>query len=635
MAASNRPEPWSAKDQTSFAFESTARRWPTILTQAVDALYNAAAALSSSSSASDTAAKVEESKVIIEKLAKLKHDIGRDRPLEKLTQDGGPNVTLYNDIIERDSPTWFNAAWLFAECYMYRLIRVFFDESTHWKYYDPFSNQKLSAFKSSGTAIEQLSKTVEELCEKAANSSKDSAAQSDEGQKLAFMLLSQSSLWGNATDLSLLTSLTHADIQDLQKGGIGADAQKGKERFILTGLGPLESAWEALKANRGGRVDIVFDNSGFELVSDLMLAQWLVATGLASEVVFHAKAIPWFVSDVTPPDFAFTLEALQEPGFFHDTDPKQVQVPSDSQQRATDRSASRSRSLQADASQYSSGNASSPAPAGSRSLQMQMPAGDQQSSASPHPAGSRDLQAHPDVASAAGADADSRGRGRSAANVPAGSRQLTMDPAYFQNSRSRTVSPSRSFLVDSTRLSFAALSVEAEKAAEPARSSPALTRQVSGFRSSKSSSTATQRLATTWSRYVRDGHFKLSVPVTTKLGERTGLSGQDFWTEGTGYDQLPQVAPGLLDELKKSGLVLFKGDLNYRKLTGDLRWPATAPFAESLGELAGHFNLLSLRTCKADVVVGLTEGVEEKVKAEDENWRINGKYAVIGFSAKQ
>lgn len=57
------------------------------------------------------------------RLSKLKHDIGRDRPLEPLRQDSGPDVKLYNSIIEREQPTWFNAAWLFAECYLYRLVR--------------------------------------------------------------------------------------------------------------------------------------------------------------------------------------------------------------------------------------------------------------------------------------------------------------------------------------------------------------------------------------------------------------------------------------------------------------------------------------------------------------------------------
>lgn len=60
--------------------------------------------------------------------------------------------------------------------------------------------------------------------------------------------------------------------------------------------------------------------------------------------------------------------------------------------------------------------------------------------------------------------------------------------------------------------------------------------------------------------------------------------------------------------------------------------PTTMPFATALGSLAGEFNLLSLRTCKADVCVGLEQGVEERCEAEDKNWRVGGKYILPFFS---
>ncbi len=63
----------------------------------------------------------------------------------------------------------------------------------------------------------------------------------------------------------------------------------------------------------------MLDNAGFELYVDLLLAGYLLAAGLATEVVLHPKSIPWFVSDVIPGDFAALLSALASPRRFYET----------------------------------------------------------------------------------------------------------------------------------------------------------------------------------------------------------------------------------------------------------------------------------------------------------------------------
>lgn len=117
------------------------------------------------------------------------------------------------------------------------------------------------------------------------------------------------------------------------------------------------------------------------------------------------------------------------------------------------------------------------------------------------------------------------------------------------------------------------------------------------------------------------------------------------WTAPNYFADLPEFAPELLEELQKSSLCILKGDLNYRKLTSDACWPTTTPFEVTLGEsswsvvggaeadgcdsagpLRGKIDLLSLRTCKADVCVGLAEGKAEELDASDPNWRVSGKY---------
>lgn len=53
------------------------------------------------------------------------------------------------------------------------------------------------------------------------------------------------------------------------------------------------------------------DNSAYELFTDLCLADFFVTYGFADVIVFHGKSIPWYVSDVTKPDFEHLLNRLE------------------------------------------------------------------------------------------------------------------------------------------------------------------------------------------------------------------------------------------------------------------------------------------------------------------------------------
>lgn len=195
-----------------------------------------------------------------------------------------------------------------------------FSLSDHWKTYDAFSRQKMSTFRSSRPAVLELAAKYRGLIsqlESGVKSTGDPEGR-DEAERILFTEMCEICLWGNATDLGLLTSLTFEDIQKLQ----GSDARKKAEKNIL--VNDLPAAYKALKeAQKTGKkdrpVDIILDNAGFELFVDLVLAGYLLAAGLATQITLHPKSIPWFVSDVIPADFAALLSALANPQAFYAT----------------------------------------------------------------------------------------------------------------------------------------------------------------------------------------------------------------------------------------------------------------------------------------------------------------------------
>ena len=171
----------------------------------------------------------------------------------------------------------------------------------------------MATYRSSRTAVLELAGRYKELVlqmrEKEPN---------EEAEKLLFKEMCEICLWGNATDLSVLTTLSYEDIQKLQ----GEEARKASEKNIL--VNDLEAAYECLRqakkeGKRERQVDIVLDNAGFELYVDLILAGFLLSSGLATNIILYPKSIPWFVSDVVPADFGAVLNGLADPQGFYNT----------------------------------------------------------------------------------------------------------------------------------------------------------------------------------------------------------------------------------------------------------------------------------------------------------------------------
>lgn len=408
----------------------------------------------------------------------MKYELQHDRQLTPLEDDGESDIASYNkELEERGNPKWHNVAWLYSECYLYRRLETFFALSKHWKGYDVFARQKMSTFKSSRPAVLELAARYRELAQEAESGTSShgkSPEEIEQAERLLFSEMCEICLWGNATDLSLLTSLTYEDIQKLQ----GSQARKASQSNII--VNDLDAAFATMQKARHDkkdgerRVDIVLDNSGFELFVDLILAGYLLSAGLATTIVLHPKRLPWFVSDVTPKDFSDLLNSMADPQAFYTA-------------------------------------------------------------------------------------------------------------------------------ADDTGKTYPPLSDE----------------EVSNVKF----------LFEQWSQFHQDG----------KLIIRP----HSFWTTQGCYWRMPHVAPELFEDLKESELVLFKGDLNYRKLTNDAQWDPTTPFTTAIGPMGPQsgIRVLAFRTCKADTVVGLPAGEDDKLRqqpngggAEARKWAWSGKWAVVSFS---
>lgn len=322
------PPKYNNGDPLSFAYPSARERWPAILTTIIDDVHRTISELPS-----ELNEKIPEGKAILSGLASLKYEMQHNRTLPLLEDDGFDDISLYNEELKQrtdaaldgpagEVPKWHNSEWLFSECYLYRRIYALFSRSTGWKNYDYFQRQKISTFRSSKPAVLELCAKYREIISNIQQNDEIVKGVSDpakiaEAEKLLFTEMAEICLWGNATDLSLLTNMTYEDIQRLQ----GSNARKESEKNILVNdlseaFLVLDKAMQEKKPTR--RVDIVLDNAGFELFVDLVLAGYLLATGLATEVVLHPKSLPWFVSDVLPEDFSALLNAMQDPKAFYE-----------------------------------------------------------------------------------------------------------------------------------------------------------------------------------------------------------------------------------------------------------------------------------------------------------------------------
>ncbi|OWR40935.1 hypothetical protein KGM_205137 [Danaus plexippus plexippus] len=130
---------------------------------------------------------------------------------------------------------------------------------------------------------------------------------------------------------------------------------------------------------------------------------------------------------------------------------------------------------------------------------------------------------------------------------------------------------------------------------------------------------ALKTLGSRWAKYVDSGAFVVMC--------------DDFWTSPHVYKDMKKYEPNLYRKLQFAAAILFKGDLNYRKLLGERNCNPCIGFEPALqGFIPAP--IIAVRTVKADLICGLPKGKWEQLTRIDDRWMETGNYGVIQFCAK-
>jgi uncharacterized protein with ATP-grasp and redox domains len=133
-----------------------------------------------------------------------------------------------------------------------------------------------------------------------------------------------------------------------------------------------------------------------------------------------------------------------------------------------------------------------------------------------------------------------------------------------------------------------------------------------------------RRLAAEPNPHLRNAGERLHMEFTAG---RFVISAEPFWVSPLGWRSRPDTID---HSMRHSGLVIVKGDANYRRLLDDRQWDFTTPFATAIGSTPAP--LLALRTIKSELVAGLAPGQAEETASIDPQWLQNGRWATASFT---
>lgn len=230
---------------------------------------------------------------IREALRLLKKEIPH-APIRKLYLPDETEACYWNAYFEQYAgQNWLEAPFYFVEAYFYRriLLTTRFFEQGKWHLHDPFHKQKSAGLQDHTIFLQKSLEHQETVVQQ----------QDSREENLRHLLLLN--LWGNRADMSLLP-----EQQQYLKGEAQSD-----DALVID---DFDAFLYFLNHHPLKRIDFILDNAGIELAGDFLLADYFLSQGLASQIVFHAKAYPIFVSDATREDVEETVCFFKDQRYF-------------------------------------------------------------------------------------------------------------------------------------------------------------------------------------------------------------------------------------------------------------------------------------------------------------------------------
>lgn len=338
------PPPLSAKDKSGFAYKTIKDRLPVIVVKTIDFLHRQRKELHkfggtlSEPNDSELVEIENDAKQFITHLTRLRKDLETNKEavaFEKLT-NLPPELEYFNDDVEAwnraleanklddgSPPRYFDSPWLLVECYLYRKIKEAALQTKHLKMFDPFVEQKQAACRA---ALPQMVAIANHLAdvEKVIN---QSSSQSHPSERSEFSLFIQLALWANKSDLSISGMSADKILQHKRPSDIREPIENMQDNILCDNISEVWFKAQSLKDKiRSGSsdnnpvyIDIVADNSGYELYVDLCLLHFLAllfcGPTFSESLKFriHVKRMPWFVSDSIRQDVEWLISFLTAP----------------------------------------------------------------------------------------------------------------------------------------------------------------------------------------------------------------------------------------------------------------------------------------------------------------------------------